>query len=43
MKMSHQTENNNKERTITKKNRIEVLELTSAITEVKQFTQGDRR
>lgn len=35
MKMSHQIENNNKERTIIKKNQIEVLESKSAITEVK--------
>lgn len=35
MKMSHQLGNNNKERTVIKKNQIEVLELKSAITEVK--------
>lgn len=43
MKMSHQIENNDKERTIIKKNRIEVLELKSAITEGKKFTRGDRQ
>lgn len=35
MKMSHQRQNNNKERKTIKNNQVEVLQLKSALTELK--------